>query len=126
MSNVTIDDFLAFLQLQMRSIISLSTPNASSGLVNGGQLSATDFQSAADSVGQLSASYKPHHLSDPCYHHVPLQVILQIRRGGRLSPPHYSTPKLTEIMERCWQHIPEDRITFEAIVDILTDLNFNS
>jgi len=54
------------------------------------------------------------------------QVIVQIRRGGRLSPPHYATPKLIEIMERCWQHVPEDRITFEEIVDILTEVNFNS
>ena len=49
----------------------------------------------------------------------------QIRKGVRLTAPKHSTPVLTGIMTRCWATQPEDRVTFEEIVEILNNLILN-
>ena len=49
-----------------------------------------------------------------------------INQGLRLTPPAHTNPTLAKIMSSCWQHRPEDRITFTEIRDTLHILQYES
>ncbi|CAM8971804.1 unnamed protein product [Rhodiola kirilowii] len=43
-------------------------------------------------------------------------------KGSRPSIPKNTHPKLTELLERCWQQEPEQRPDFSEIIDILQQI----
>ncbi|XP_044475350.1 serine/threonine-protein kinase STY46-like isoform X6 [Mangifera indica] len=45
----------------------------------------------------------------------PLQAALGVRQGLRPDPPENSHPKLVDLMQRCWEEIPNKRPSFSEI-----------
>ncbi|XP_076457417.1 uncharacterized protein LOC143291439 isoform X2 [Babylonia areolata] len=58
----------------------------------------------------------------PWPHLAPQEVLESVHTGKRMSPPPHCSKALYNLMTRCWMALPDDRPTYDSILDTLSRL----